>query len=321
MKAFIASLLITLLMPAARAACHIERVADIPVELDQHNRPSIQGTINGQPMRALLDTGSVMSMVWRPAVERFGLRLLNGPRVMLYGSGGQTRVDTTIIHELKVGPLVLNDVRFPAAGDLHGGEDLILGEDFLSSSALELDLRHRLIHKLDPSDCKLSELPYWAKTYSMANLVASPHDSFKVEVEVLLNSRRVRARLDTGAATSVLAKSIADSIAVKYVVSEGREHGLGQQSLQTWTGELATFAIGDESINHAQIHVAELGKYMTKDRIGSRIPVAATVEIEMLLGADFLYAHRVLIDNASRKMLFTYEGGPVFQIPKPQETD
>jgi hypothetical protein len=34
----------------------------------------------------------------------------------------------------------------------------------------------------------------------------------------------------------------------------------------------------------------------------------------MLLGMDFLRAHRVLIDNATRKMVFTYEGGPVFQI-------
>jgi hypothetical protein len=41
----------------------------------------------------------------------------------------------------------------------------------------------------------------------------------------------------------------------------------------------------------------------------------------MLLGMDFLRAHRVLIDNATRKMVFTYEGGPVFQISKPVESN
>jgi hypothetical protein len=41
----------------------------------------------------------------------------------------------------------------------------------------------------------------------------------------------------------------------------------------------------------------------------------------MLLGMDFLRAHRVLIDNATRKMVFTYEGGPVFQISKPAESN
>lgn len=37
------------------------------------------------------------------------------------------------------------------------------------------------------------------------------------------------------------------------------------------------------------------------------------------LGLDFLRAHRVLVDNATRKMVFTYEGGPVFELGEPAE--
>ena len=33
----------------------------------------------------------------------------------------------------------------------------------------------------------------------------------------------------------------------------------------------------------------------------------------MLLGADFLRAHRVLVAHSQRKLYFTYTGGPVFQ--------
>jgi len=29
---------------------------------------------------------------------------------------------------------------------------------------------------------------------------------------------------------------------------------------------------------------------------------------------DFLRSHRILVDNATRKMVFTYEGGRVFQL-------
>jgi len=29
---------------------------------------------------------------------------------------------------------------------------------------------------------------------------------------------------------------------------------------------------------------------------------------------DFLRSHCILVNNATRKMVFTYEGGPVFQI-------
>jgi hypothetical protein len=75
-----------------------------------------------------------------------------------------------------------------------------------------------------------------------------------------------------------------------------------------------SFSLGDESINNTQLRVAPLGKHQTMERIGSRIPVAAVPEPGMLLGMDFLRSHRILIDNATRKMVFTYEGGPVFQI-------
>ena len=33
----------------------------------------------------------------------------------------------------------------------------------------------------------------------------------------------------------------------------------------------------------------------------------------MLLGMDFLKAHRLLISNSQRRIYFTYNGGPVFK--------
>ena len=37
----------------------------------------------------------------------------------------------------------------------------------------------------------------------------------------------------------------------------------------------------------------------------------------MLLGADFLRSHRVLVSHSQRKLYFTYLGGPVFQSREP----
>ena len=37
----------------------------------------------------------------------------------------------------------------------------------------------------------------------------------------------------------------------------------------------------------------------------------------MLLGADFLFSHRVFITHSQRKIYFTYAGGPVFQLTGP----
>jgi hypothetical protein len=41
----------------------------------------------------------------------------------------------------------------------------------------------------------------------------------------------------------------------------------------------------------------------------------------MLLGADFLRSHRVLIAHSQRKMYFTHAGGTVFQVDTPRACD
>jgi aspartyl protease len=124
----------------------------------------------------------------------------------------------------------------------------------------------------------------------------------------------VRAQIDSGSSVSLIAKSLADSIGIHYASANSELVGIGNRSLQIWIADVQSFRLGDESINNTQLLVAQLGKYQTMGRIGSRIPVAAVPEPDMLLGMDFLRSHRILVDNATRKTVFTYEGGPVFQI-------
>jgi hypothetical protein len=37
----------------------------------------------------------------------------------------------------------------------------------------------------------------------------------------------------------------------------------------------------------------------------------------MLLGVDFLRSHRVLVAHSQRRIYFTHNGGPVFQLSRP----
>ena len=50
---------------------------------------------------------------------------------------------------------------------------------------------------------------------------------------------------------------------------------------------------------------------------GSRISAKVEVAHSMLLGADFLRSHRVLVAHSQRKIYFTYAGGPVFARAPP----
>ncbi len=305
------------------AACQIGNVAAIPVEIDR-NELLTQGQIDGRPIRALIDTGSNLSMIWRPALERLGLRLLNAPRrrpgVRLYGLGGESDVYTTFVEELRIQSFSATDIRLPVAGDLPNGIDFIFGEDYLSVRSLEFDVRHHVVRTMETSGCTPSELPYWAKTYSMADLIVAPRKAQAIRVNVLLNGHSVRAQLDSGSSISFISKAVADSAGLHYVRTDRRLAGIGRGSLEIWVADVQTFALGDEKINNTQLQVAELGKYQKMQTIRSRIPVAAPVGApEMLLGLDFLRAHRVLVDNATRKMVFTYEGGPVFELGEPTE--
>jgi hypothetical protein len=305
---------------SAQTRCQIGNIAAIPVETDR-NQLLTRGAIDGHPVRVLIDTGSYMSFIWRSAAERLGLRLIGAPRMRLFGLGGESRVDATFVEELRVKGFAVKALRLPVAGDVPSGIDFVFGEDFLSRDSVEFDLPHGVVKTMETSGCSPAELPYWAKTYSMADLSASPRDAQAIRVNVVLNGHAVRAVIDSGSSVSLLTKSVADSIGVHYLSSNSEIVGIGRRSLPTWIVGVQSFRLGDESINNTQLLVAQLGKYQTMERIGSRIPVVAGTEPTMLLGMDFLRAHRVLIDNATRKMVFTYEGGPVFQIGRPAESN
>jgi hypothetical protein len=270
----------------------------------------------------LIDTGASLSMLWKPAIDRLGLRLINGPRGSVYGLGGESHLYSAFVEEFQVASFAGRNRRFPVAGDVPTGIDFILAEDQLSQPAVvEFDLRHQAIRTMEPSGCTLEQLPYWTKTYSMADLVASPRNAQAMWVDVLLNGHSVRAQIDSGSSISIVSKSVADSAGLHYVNNADQIVGIGPGSLETWLADVQTFTVGDETIKSTQLRVAQMGKYRTRVRLGSRIPVAVAGEPEMLLGLDFLRAHHVLVDNSSHKILFTYEGGPVFETAGPPESN
>jgi predicted aspartyl protease len=304
----------------ARGRCQIGNVTALPVQLDA-NRLLTRGAIDGKPVRVLIDTGSYMSFIWRPAAERLGLRLIAGPRVRLFGLGGESHVDATYVDRLQVQSFTVRRSRIAVAGDRPSSIDFIFGEDFLGSHSVEFDVRHGAVRTLDTAGCTAAELPYWSKTYSMADLVDSPRNARAIRVNVLLNGRVVHAQIDSGSSASLLDKSAADSAGVRYISTPAEVVGIGQRSLQIWIADVQSFRLGDESISNTQLRIAQLGKYETRDRIGSRIPVPAGSAPDLILGMDFIWAHRILIDNTIRKMVFTYEGGPVFRLSKPDGSD
>lgn len=140
---------------------------------------------------------------------------------------------------------------------------------------------------------------------------------------VQINGKPVQALFDSGAAASTMTTRDAAMAGVTPdtpgVAVMGKGGGLGANRVDYWVGPFQTFGIGNEVIRDPRIFFADMFRGATVRAPGSMVPQNAMQDQPMLLGVDFLRAHRVLVAHSQHKIYFTYLGGPVFQMDKRAE--
>src|SRR6516162_2762604 len=85
---------------AEASNCKMVQIADLPVRL-AHNRLIVDGAINGQKIGIMLDTGSTITVIPRPAAIRLGLSRQKA-RGRMVGIGGETDAELTLVDEFKI---------------------------------------------------------------------------------------------------------------------------------------------------------------------------------------------------------------------------
>ena len=304
--------------PAAAASpqCTLARVAEWAV------RPGtgyavVDGTINGQKVGVMLDSGAG-TLLLRPEAERLGLMRYDthsGPAIAI---GGETNMQVVTVDEFAIGAVVRKNMRLAVTGERPLGEGIavLLGEDFFRQFDVEFDLPHNTVRLFQARDCEGSSLAYWAPAGAAeVELEIDATAIPQIQVRVEINGRRFVALLDSGAYRTVLVQSAAESIGVTPtspgVATAGCFGGGGKRRIETWIGPFDSFRIGPENIRDPKLYFADVFRYSTYTETGSRLPRSG-VHADMLLGADFLRAHRVLIAHSQRKMYFEYVSGTVF---------
>jgi predicted aspartyl protease len=298
---------------AAASKCKLVRIEEWPV-LQERDHLVVDGAINGQKTGIILDTGAMDSLILRSAAVRLGLdrRWLRG--YLSYGVGGETEVETAYVEEFKIGQAARKGWWVMVAGERDFGGDaaFLLGEDFFQQADVEFDLAHHAVRLFQPKDCNGVSLAYWA-TDVVGEVEIDKIDGRRpwIVLTVRINGHPVKAMVDSGASSSLLDKRVAAGLGVTPetpgVVAGGRTIGLGKKSVDVWIGRFQSFAIGNETIKDTTIKFADLLAEVPGDvPEGARMP-------PMVLGIDFLRAHRVLVAHSQRKIYFTYAGGPVFQ--------
>jgi aspartyl protease len=199
------------------------------------------------------------------------------------------------------------DVPFVVAGSGFGnGAVGLLGQNLFRIADVEYDLTNGVIRLVRPKDCKDSSLAYWAsqaaKPYSVIDIALADAHQPHTKAVAYLNGTKIRVLFDTGSPVSTLTLEAAKRAGITPdspgVVDGGSSWGIGHKVRKTWIAHFDSFKVGDEEIRHARLRFGEV----------------SLLDADMLIGADFFLSHRIYVATSQRKLYFTYNGGPVFDL-------
>jgi clan AA aspartic protease (TIGR02281 family) len=299
----------------AASSCKLVKIAEWRVN-PQASSLMVEGAVNGQKIGILLDTGARRSFVLRAAADRLGLTRQEAVGYRFVGIGGETHAEQTIIEEFKIGQAVRKNWRVLVLGERDHGQpySVLLGYEFFELVDVEFDLPNGAVRMFQPQECGDTPLAYWGGAVDVVPLEidnARP----KILLSVKLNGKPLVAELDSGSST-VISQLVAAQLGVTPdspgTIAAGKARGIGAERPDQWYGSFESFSIGGEIIRNPQLRFTNL--QFTGTQTGSRLTTREEIR-DMLLGVDFLRAHRVYVAHSQRKVYFTYIGGRVFAPP------
>ncbi|MBS0408890.1 MAG: aspartyl protease family protein [Proteobacteria bacterium] len=288
--------------PAA-GACMVQQIVELKVTMEGHS-PMVTAQINGRDARFMADSGAFYSMISPGGAAEFHLKDTSpavGLRVM--GVGGEAEAYVTTVKTLTLAGVPVSNIQFIVAGSETGGVGL-LGQNVLGLADAEYDLSGGAIRLMKPKDCAHKILAYWAGPSAISTIAIDPATPSSPHTmgEVWVNGVKLRAMFDTGAGSSVLSLRAAARAGVKPgnpgVEPDGWSSGVGRNPIRIWAAPIDSFKAGDEEVHHTRLQIGDIGMD----------------DVDMLVGADFFLSHRVYVANSQRRMYFTYNGGPVFNL-------
>jgi predicted aspartyl protease len=300
---------------AETAHCRFVKFATLPVKT-QGASPYIEGSVNGQAMQVLVDTGAQETALTRAMADRAHLTLGHTGIVAL-GISGESERYHALVDEVTFGPVRWKHANLPVVGQLAGQTDLdaLLGADFLFQSDVEMVLAEKELRFFHPDGCGDAFLAYWDENAAVVQAtVITPNDQRQL-IQVQIDGKPFKALIDSGADQSAIDEEAAARVGVTRPTGDRlRQHdvgGIGSHAIQVWTGKFKVLEIGSELIRNVQIDVMDMtgaARADSPDWSKTRLENDADV----LLGADFLRAHRVLFAVSQHRVYFSYLGGPVF---------
>lgn len=292
----------------ASAACKMNLLAELPVHMVA-GQPRVSLLVNGHEADALISTGSQQSVVRSWSKARLGVSAVNVDAQMEMKHGSEP-ARAAEVETIQLGKLVLKRVPMFVAGSDRidrSDEDMVLGSNFFSEVDLELDLPHAMVRVFKPDGCKDDEVLYWGGAYSVVPVLLASEGQHEPRINVTVNGHVFEALLSSGSFNSYLSASAARTAGSRPAPGATTEWELSRRRPRTFD----SISIDQETLKNVTLDVVEVKQVFDQNPTGRLLQ--ARVETEpMVIGADFLAAHRVLISNGQHRIYFTFEKGPAF---------
>lgn len=309
----LASWLLLISASAAAAKCTL-KYEPLAITLEGY-KPLIDATANGHKVRFVLDSGASSSWITPGTAAALGLKLHPMPIGLRVEQAGK-EVDTSVVsvENLEVAGQTFHRVEFLSGGNETGeGTAGVIGQNFLHTNDVEYDFANGTVRIVHPDGCK-GDLAYWPSKngYSAIDLVSFGNDIRATTAYVEVNGQRFKAEFATGSGVSFLTLAAARRLGFNPEAPgvEKGSYGLGPKLFRTWIMPVDSFKIGSEEVKRTRLRVGD----------------TSLGDIDMLIGPDFFLSHHIYVANARKRIIFTYNGGPVFDLrvsndaPAPPQT-
>ncbi|HEU4625481.1 MAG TPA: aspartyl protease family protein [Steroidobacteraceae bacterium] len=296
----------------ALAKCSVGKIAELPVTM-RAMKPLVSAKINGASALFVADSGAFYSLITPASAAAYDLELRSAPTpITISGIGGTSKALLTTVKNFTLADIPLSNVDFIVGGNDPGSGAIgYLGQNVLQVGDVEYDLANGVIRLMRPDDCRRAMMAYWVQppqSFSVVDIKEGTPIEPHTRGVAYVNGKRIRVMFDTGAMMSILTLRAAERAGVTPQTAgaepAGLMRGVGTDAIQTWIAPFASFKIGDEDVPNAKLRIGDL-------RLGNA---------DMLIGADFFLSHRIYVANEQRKLYFTYNGGPVFNLEHTIET-
>lgn len=277
-------------------ACQLQAKARLPITL-QEGRVIALASLNGQPVRMMVDTGASISSIAPHIAESLGPAYKRDRFFRFEDTSGLAEAQRPIkVKTIQIGALHWFDFEVMVASvarvekrndpEAVGG---IIGNDLLRLYDVELDVQSREMTLYQALNCKGNFVP-WQKPYEV--LRSSPNRSGSFIVPVELNGRTVRALVATGTSAIFVDRTAAIAVGVDPAALE-QAPKISNVGIDGFEGPMRFYRFDSLDIADRKIRYSPLAVSDSPLLIG----------IDMLVGTDFWWNYR---------MWMSYQTGQVF---------